>query len=195
MWSRTMWLICTVLVLGSQMAAWGNDEIVSSGLLLGYLAPDPPYDPGNLTLQLTLGYGDASNTIGTGLWHRGPGIYDLAADPGLDGFLTHATNGLDDTLTVTVTDVDGYQNIYAQFSWEATLFGRGPGSSVDLAPLQINNVLLDVYDVQPAGGLGGGYDVIYARWLFLGTPEPSALTFSGGAWLILLLQRKRSGSR
>ncbi len=169
-----MVLRCAMMmfVLTSAVSA---DTIVSSGLPFGYLAPHPPYAPGELVLQVTLGYGDPSNTIGGGLWHTGPGVYNLANDPGLAGFIEHASDGLVDTLIVTVADSRGYQNAYALYDPEAMLFGRNRNSYVDLAPLQVTGVLLDVVDVERADGSGTVFDGIYVRYDFVGVPEPETL--------------------
>jgi len=122
-----------------------GDWIVSTGAPFGYLAPNPSYAPGELILEITIGYGDESNTIGDGLWHTGPGIYDLS-NPDLPGFLEYATNGLEDDVSVSVTDIFGYSETYIVHGLEALLLY---GSS--LPQYTINGVLLEVLDVYYAG--------------------------------------------
>ena len=73
--------------------------------------------------------------IGSGLWHSGPGTWDLSNDPGFGEFSVLATNGTADGLTVTVTDVNGQQWV-EPFFVEGALFSR----PVDLSPLDITGI-------------------------------------------------------
>lgn len=190
---RTIKVICSWLLVAANAAI--GDVIISSGPGSGYVAPNPPYEPDELILEVTIGYGDPSNTIGAGLWHTGPGVYDLSGDPGWAGFLVNATDGLVDVLTVTVTDTEGYQDVYCWNDWEAFLFGQDPYTHVDLYPLEVTGVLFEVIGVYPAGLGGIDYDIIEVRYDFLGVPEPAGILVLIAGWSLLDLCATRRTSR
>jgi len=151
-----------------------SDPIVSVGDWFAFAAPNPPYDPGqNLTLKLTLGYGDVSNTVGSTLWFSEPGIFDLSLDAGFQGFLSYATNGMDDPIYVTIADMDGHESLlpFSSGNWEWMFLGGFP----DLFPLEITGAQLHVLDVFVGPLSNGGSGGTRVQWEFLGVPEPSTL--------------------
>lgn len=166
------------------------DQVVSVGDTFGLLAPHPPYDPAHgLTVEVTLGYGDPGNTIGDGISFAGPGVLDVSNDPDIEGFFTYATNGLDDTITMGITDGDGFQSVLP-FSdgWEGAILGN----ATDLAPLEVTGAQLRVFDVYIDDPGDASLGVVVARWEFLGVPEPTTigLVALGG---ILLRGRRWKG--
>jgi len=158
--------VAMVLVLAN--VALG-DVVLQVGTPIDFPAPNPPYLPQDSRFQLTIGYGEASNTIGSGLWHSGPGTWDLSDDPGFGGFSALATNGAADRLTVTVTDVHGQQWV-EPFFHENDLFSR----PVDLSPLEITGIQLVVLGITSFEFNGVWYTHIGARYDALGVPEPAA---------------------
>lgn len=158
--------------------------VIAEGPPVRFPAPNPPYSPEALVFQITFGYGDVSNTIGYGRWHSGPGIYDLSFDPGIGPFVSHATNGVTEQMTVTVRDLEGREQVFDRFD-EAVAFLRFP----DLHSLDVTGIGLEVIGVvQGAGTLS---DAISARLLVYGVPEPGTGVFfiAGG----LLLTWRRGG--
>lgn len=155
------------MVLALANVAFG-DVVLQFGTPFGFPAPDPPYSPQDSRFEITIGYGEASNTIGSGLWHSGPGTWDLANDPGFDEFSVLATNGTADRLTVTVTDVNGQQWV-EPFFHEGDLFSR----PVDLSPLEITSIQLVVLGIATVEFEGAWYTHIAVRYDALGVPEPT----------------------
>lgn len=166
--------IAMVLVLAN--VAFG-DVVLQFGTPVEFPAPDPPYSSEDSRFEITIGYGEASNTIGSGLWHSGPGTWDLSNDPGFGGFSALATNGTADPLTVTVTDVDGRQWVEPSLT-EGGLLSR----PVDLSPLDITGIRLVVLGITTFEFEGAWYTYIAVRYDALGVPEPTtALLMALGA--------------
>lgn len=146
--------------------------MVATGDTVGFAAPGPPYDPAQgVILQLTIGYGEPSVTIGEDVWFSSPGILDLSGDPDLPRFLRYAANGLNDPITVTITEGDGLQSEFSFSGWgsEGMLLGHWP----DLSPLQVTGAQLKVFDVSIGPSHLGGQAAALVRWEFTGIPEPS----------------------
>lgn len=179
---RTIWLLCTLLVLATQMPAWG-DVLLASGGPFDYPAPHPPYNAGQLTLEFTIGYGTPATTLGDGLWHSGPGPYDLSQDPDFPAFVDMATNAQFDWVTVCVTDTDGFQWTY-QYG-EGLAFGL-VGGSYDLFPCDITRIDLVVLGLQSGVVNGDPYAVIGVRTDVFGIPEPTtgiSIALLSGAYI------------
>jgi hypothetical protein len=102
---------------------WAN-ELVFPGAYMSFVLPNPPYQPEDLRIELTLGYDDPENTIGDGIWLTGPGIIDLSSDPDLAGFLALATNGVDNPMMVSLRDAAGSQKRYGGFPSTRFSVGR-----------------------------------------------------------------------
>jgi len=169
MWSRMIWLICTALVLGSQMVAWG-DVLLASGGPFDYPGPNPPYGEDQLILEFTIGYGTPATTLGDGLWHTAPGTYDLSQDPDFAAFVDMATNAQFDWVTVCVTDTEGLQWTY-QYG-ENLAFGL-VGASYDLFPYDVTRIDLVVLGLQSGVANGDPYALIGVRTDVFGIPEPT----------------------
>jgi hypothetical protein len=158
-------LIVIFVSIGSAYGNW----VVSEGdiqymYLQGGAGPE---------LQVTLGYGEPSNTIGDEIWFNDSGIYDVSGDPDFQGFLVLATNGLSNTVYVTLSDKYGvtlslrYPTTDAELSW----LGHYP----DLAPWDISGAWLAVDSIMPsAQGIGVG-----VHWEFTAVPEPMTAALLG----------------
>jgi hypothetical protein len=166
------------------------DEVVSVGDTFGLLAPHPPYDPAQgLTVEVTLGYGDPGNTIGDGIWFSAPGVFGVSNDPDIEGFFTYATNGLDDTMTMEITDGDGFQHVLLfSAGWEGAILGNAP----DLSPLEVTGGQLRVFDAYIDDSDDDNLGLVVARWEFLAVPEPTTIGLMALGGIVLCWRRWRS---
>lgn len=160
--------------------------ITFSGAAFGFRAPNPPYQEGNLSLQIAIGYGDPSNTVGDLLWHTGPGTYDLSSDPDFERFAELSENGVRDPLVITVIDRDAHRSSFDFASLQETLWGTYP--SIDFGPNRILGLRLNVLSVGPFQPPDAG---IVINLETVCTPEPASLaTMTMG--MLFLLRRTRT---
>jgi hypothetical protein len=120
--------------------------------------------------QTTIGYGSPANTIGNDVWFDGIGVYDVSTSDGFPGFLQTATNGLQDAVVLTMSDLWGHNASMVFGAWwgEEYWLGHYP----DLTPLQVTGGRLAVESLSlHAQGVDAAI-----RWEFLGIPEPATLT-------------------
>lgn len=153
-------------------------EVISSGAYLSFVTPHPPYEPKNARFSLAVGYGTPETTIGSTVWFTGPGLFDLSSDPNLSNFVTLATNGVADSMTVTVTDADGFQAAHYLGRAETVVLGSTPPIA-DLVGLPVTSMRLEIDEAEaPAWGVS-------MRWQALGVPEPATGTLLVfGMWLL-----------
>ncbi len=135
------------------------DNVIWTGDIISLVNPNFPL-PSSTPYELTLGYGEESNTIGD--WYTEPGVYDLSSDPGLSGFLSFAANGIDDILTIGFTDNGGYK-LEVDYE-ESFVFQVADLSSL---PVPVTGVLLNLIRIEDTG--------VSMGWQFLGVPEPTTL--------------------
>lgn len=169
-------LVFCVLSVAPGLAA-GADYIVSAGEV-GSFFYDTPYQPG-MAMEMTVGYGHASNTIGDGVWFSGPGDFDLTGDPDFGGFLSLAQNGVSDPLFITLAQDGGPVETFAfsNSGWEWYWLGSWPDlMSLEVTGLRMNVSFLGPYTVTPTVE---GTEVV-VQFLVVGTPEPAAVLL----WLV-----------
>lgn len=151
------------------LSAASPRAVLVSGAAFGFSAPRPSYPEGELSLQITLGYGDPSTTVGDLLWHQEPGSYSLAVDPDFERFAALTENGTRDPLRVTVRDIEGYEVAYDFASLQEVLWGTYP--DVDFGPNRVLDMTLNVLFVGPFESPNVGIAINLET---LCTPEPSA---------------------
>jgi len=175
------WIFISFLFTSTAYAA----PLVWTGQANAFAAADRPTEPDEVMLEITLGYGDPSNTIGEGLWHSQVGSYDLTNDTSMNAFLVPAADTMLDQMEIILTDKDGYQvNFHLS---EMLVFMFDP--QYQWPPWQITGVQLTVLDILPPSTYcaGGG---IVVRWDFLGVPEPSGLILCGIPAILLYRGRR-----
>lgn len=161
-----------------------GDQVISTSMLNAFAAPNPPYDSDSFMVQVILGYGDDSNSIGNGVWIDQPGIYDLSSDPDFDNYVSLVTNGQLDAFWVSIID----QNDNSEdFVFDASREWMFSGSYPDIGDRTVNKIHLNVEDIfvgpEDNGGVGG----IAFHVEYIGVPEPSCLLM---AYLLLFISRK-----
>ncbi|GEM_PF-1746378 len=174
----------TALVCGLGVGSADGASIISQGADYSFVLPNPPYNVDTLCIQIVLRYEDSESAIGDQVWLTGPGVFDLSSDPDMSLFLSIASNGLMDDLSVDIMDAAGARISYVDALAEPETFGR-PVPFTDIAPLEATGIQLCVWHLSPAGGLG-------LRWEVLGVPEPTTGTaVLLGAFIALLVRHRR----
>lgn len=182
--NNIVWGYCSLAVLYSFSSPAIGDYIVSTGQASAFASQNPPYEPETFMVQVILGYGSDSNSIGDGVWIDQPGIYDFSADPNFDEYVSYLTNGIDDPYWITIVDQDGYPSVYYFNTWGEAMFS---GQYPDLAQYTIHGARINVIDLfvgSPDNGAKGG---VYFYADYIGAPEPSSLMLS---YAFLFITRK-----
>jgi hypothetical protein len=174
------------VVLSSATCALGN-QIICRGYTLNIVLEN-----GISPFQLTLGYKvkpgelvDPATVIGNGVWYDSPGVYDFSQDPEWSLFSQWATNGINDTLLMTLSDQYGAQLdiLFGENMW----VGQYP----DLAPLEPTGVRLCVEEILPYDPQYFG-PIVVVHLEFLGVPEPGSLILLAAGLLLTRHPRRHA---
>lgn len=144
--------------------------LVHEGTLNGFVGPARP-DPVPTDYQISIGYGDPSNTLTTDIWFSQSGIYDFGYDSRLNTFIGKLSNGILDPIWISLTDHYGSTRDCILNWGENYIFGLSDDQPV---PFEITGIRVNILEVNPPKLDIGYAGSVALRFDMIGVPEPTS---------------------